>query len=115
MASVILFFGFSVSGILAIATMAAINGAAHSVNHLESRVPNRFVRFHRVSTVSGLLNSCTYVGSALSTYGFALLSERFGWKATILSWVALSVLGLIITFISMKPYKHFLKEEENLR
>lgn len=114
-ASVILFFGFSVSGILAIATMAAINGAAHSVNHLESRVPNRFVRFHRVSTVSGLLNSCTYVGSALSTYGFALLSERFGWKATILSWVALSVLGLIITFISMKPYKHFLKEEENLR
>ena len=46
-----------------------------------------------VSTLSGALNFMTYVGSAASTYGFALLSENFGWGGTVASWLAITVLG----------------------
>ena len=38
------------------------------------------------------------MGSALSTYLFAVISEQHGWNATVLSWVAVSGAGLLLTF-----------------
>ena len=35
----------------------------------------------------------TYVGSAASAYGFALLSDKFGWNGTITSWIVIALLG----------------------
>jgi hypothetical protein len=43
--------------------------------------------------------SATYVGSALSTWLFAALSERFGWPVTILSWGAAALCGLLLTLL----------------
>ena len=43
--------------------------------------------------VSGVLNACTYIGSALSTYVFALAAQRFGWRVTVLCWAGVCVLG----------------------
>lgn len=111
-ATLLLFFGYSSSGVFAIAMMAIINGAAHGINHLISRIPKRFARFHRVSTVAGLINACTYIGSALSTYGFALLSDHFGWRITIISWAILSAIGLLATALSLKKYSRFIKAQE---
>ncbi len=40
-----------------------------------------------VGLISGLLNSCTYIGSALSTYVIAVITDHFGWSATLLIWL----------------------------
>jgi OPA family glycerol-3-phosphate transporter-like MFS transporter len=71
--------------------MALTVAGMHGVNlMLISIVPRRFVVFGKVSTYSGILNASTYVGAALSTYGFAALAEIFDWNFTILTWVAMN-------------------------
>ena len=37
----------------------------------------------------------TYLGSAASAYGFALLSDSFGWNGTIISWIIIALLGTV--------------------
>lgn len=77
--------------------MAMLVGCMHGVNFmLISMAPRQFRRFGRVSLVSGTLNSCTYVGSALSTYGIALLSESMGWQGTSLIWAAIAAVGAVV-------------------
>jgi OPA family glycerol-3-phosphate transporter-like MFS transporter len=90
--------------------MSLIIGCMHGVNlMLITIVPKRFVKYGIVSTMSGVLNACTYVGAAVSTYGFAALSEVKGWDFTILMWFAISAVGMAITlgasFIWRKYYK----------
>jgi OPA family glycerol-3-phosphate transporter-like MFS transporter len=77
--------------------MALIVGAMHGINlMLITVVPKRFVKTGKVSTYSGLLNACTYIGAALSSYGFAAIAESFGWNTTILTWIFVSLAGLAV-------------------
>ncbi|MBQ9843030.1 MAG: MFS transporter [Oscillospiraceae bacterium] len=71
---------------------AMLTGAMHGTNSvLIMLMPSHFRNTGHVSTISGTLNACVYIGSALSTYGFAALSESAGWGGTILLWLGLSV------------------------
>ena len=72
-------------------------------------VPKRFLKSGKVSTYSGLLNACTYIGASVSNYGFAVLAESYGWSFTILSWVAISVCGLAICFAAVPLWRRFTK------
>lgn len=71
---------------------AMLTGAMHGTNSvLIMLMPSHFRNTGHVSTISGTLNACVYIGSALSTYGFAALSESAGWGGTILLWLVLSI------------------------
>ena len=71
---------------------AMLTGAMHGTNSvLIMLMPSHFRNTGHVSTISGTLNACVYIGSALSTYGFAALSESAGWGGTILLWLGLSI------------------------
>ena len=61
-------------------------------------------KFGKVSTISGILNSCTYVGSAASTYGIALISEKAGWNFTLLIWFIIALTGTVICFVAARPW-----------
>lgn len=88
------------------ASMAVLTGCMHGVNlMLISMVPPYFKSTGNVSSVSGLLNSCTYVGSAISTYGIALLSERFGWGVTSMVWLAIALAGTGLCFAAVPGWK----------
>ena len=97
------------STVASVAFSAVLTGCMHGVNLLLIQiVPAFFQRWGCVSTASGVLNSCTYVGSAASTYGIALLTETFGWGVTLYSWVAIALLGTLICFLCVKAWKkHF--------
>ena len=93
--------------------MALTVAAMHGVNlMLISIVPRRFVPFGKVSTYSGILNASTYVGAALSTYGFAALAEAFDWNFTILTWVAISLIGAILCFFAARIWQRHLDEHQ---
>lgn len=80
---------------------ALLTGAMHGVNlMLICMIPPFFKNTGKVSTVSGVLNACTYIGSAISTYGVALLSERYGWGFTLLSWLAIACAGTVLSLIA---------------
>ena len=93
--------------------MALTVAAMHGVNlMLIAIVPRRFVVFGKVSTYSGILNASTYVGAAISTYGFAALAEAFDWKFTILTWVAISFAGALLCFFAARIWQRHLDEHQ---
>lgn len=91
------FLLYVLSGKSAIASVflsAVLTGCMHGVNMLlVCMLPAYFKRHGKVSTAAGVLNSFTYIGSALSTYGFASLSENLGWSFTIVMWIGVAALG----------------------
>jgi len=89
--------------------MGIVIGCMHGVNFmLISIAPKRFVKYGKVSTMSGVLNSCTYIGAAASTYGFAVIAENFGWQATTLSWVFVALFGGIVCIAASKFWKKYI-------
>lgn len=96
------------SAALSVLMSALLIGSMHSVNlMLICMIPNYFKSTGKVSTVSGILNCCTYIGSAASTYGIAILSEGLGWSFTIFSWLVIAALGTLICFLCRKPWDKF--------
>ena len=72
--------------------------------------PKRFKRSGKVSTYSGIMNACTYVGAAISTYGFAALATALGWGVTIIVWVGVALLGALLCFIAYPKWKKMRNE-----
>lgn len=102
---------FSASVVISMLLMALIVAFMHGVNlMLITIVPKRFLKSGKVATYSGLFNAFTYIGAAASTYGFAALSEKFGWNFTILTWILVSLGGAIVCIIAAPIWKKFRSE-----
>lgn len=71
-------------------------------------IPIKFTRFGRSATVSGVLDSMFYIGSALATWLFAFIADRGGWEATIISWVVISAASLVVIILQKQfgPPEH---------
>ncbi len=107
-ASLLLYLLFDFGIALTVVLMMLINGCMHGINlMLITHVPKRFKKHGNISTISGLINSCTYIGAAISTYGIALLSETIGWKGTIGVWFILAALGTVCCLVAAAPWKRF--------
>lgn len=79
---------------------ALLIGSMHGVNLMVAcMVPPYFQKSGNVSLISGLLNACTYIGSAISTYGIAFISTHIGWNNTILIWLLISFTGGLLCFL----------------
>jgi len=88
--------------------MALIVGCMYGINlMLITVVPKRFVKSGRVSTISGVLNAFTYVGSSVSTYAFAAFAESRGWSFTIFTWFIISILGALAAGGAYPLWKRF--------
>ncbi len=95
---------------LTILTLALFVGCMHAVNMIcTCFVPEHFKSFGNVSFVSGLTNFGVYIGSASATYGFALIAEKTGWTGTVISWIALSVSGVLLCIACCIPWKKLLE------
>lgn len=93
---------------------AVLTGCMHGVNlMLICMIPPFFRKYEAVSTVSGIVNSCTYIGSAISTYGIAVLSKNIGWHYTILVWFLIALFGTVICFLCVRPWKSNFEEYAN--
>ncbi len=93
-----LFAGSSV--IVSMLLIALANGAINGVNTLQTcYIPALFGASKNLSFIAGLLNAGTYIGSAVSIYLFAVISERFGWGATVIGWVITAAAGIGLTIL----------------
>lgn len=103
----LLYFATGENALFSVLFSALLTGCMHGVNlMLISMIPPFFKRYGITGTASGVLNSCTYVGSAISTYGIAVLSQAAGWKNTVLIWLAIAVLGTAVCLACIKPWKN---------
>lgn len=90
--------------------IAVLTGCMHGINLMLICIVPRFYRdTGKVSFVSGLLNASAYAGSAISTYGVALLTEQAGWNVTILVWGAIALLGAVLCIGSIPGWNRKMK------
>ena len=101
-----LYFACQTSAAGSVFLSAMLTGSMHGVNLLLiCMLPKCFERYGNISTVSGVLNACTYIGSAVSTYGIAALSEVIGWKQTIFLWFWVTLAGIVVCLLCARPWK----------
>lgn len=101
---------------LSVFLSALATGCMYGVNLiLVSMVPPYFKGCGKVSTVSGMLNSCTYVGSAISGYGIAWVAGQWGWMVVIWLWAAAAAVGTLFCFGSIRRWRQFSGGQESGR
>ena len=109
-ATIPLGLGLKIPALLSIFLAALISGCMHGVNHMVvSIIPKRFHKYGLMSTFSGILNSFTYVGAALSTYVFASASDHFGWGVVKLLWLVMGLSGATICLLKLPRWNKFIK------
>ena len=100
---------FTSSVVVSMLLMAVIVGCMHGVNlMLIAIVPKSFAKYGKVSTMSGVLNSCTYIGAAAATSGFAALAEATNsWTPTLFVWILICLVGTLACVIAAPLWKKF--------
>lgn len=92
--------------IIALPILAAVSGFVHGINSLQTCcIQNYFKDVGNIAFITGLLNCGTYIGSSFSTYLFAVISEKSGWNMTLVSWIAFSVAGVLLTSLCIRFYR----------
>lgn len=110
-ASALLTVSGNSSAVLSVVLSAIVTGCMHGVNLiLICMIPAYFEKYEKVSLISGFLNSCTYIGAAISTYGMAVVSDKFGWNATIVMWAVVALGGAIVCILGSKKWREFKKQ-----
>ncbi len=99
------------SAAVSVALTALLTGCMHGANMmLISMLPPFFQKKGNISFVSGLLNSFVYIGSAISTFGIAVLSEHSGWGNVTFLWFLIAGLGTALCILLLPSWKKFLRE-----
>ena len=90
---------------LAVFLSALLTGCMHGVNlMLTCMIPPYFMKHSKVAFITGLLNSCTYVGSAAAIYMNAWISEKYSWNAAIGCWAIVAAAGAALCLACAKPW-----------
>lgn len=94
---------------LGLPVLAVLSASMHGANMLLiAELPGRFAASGRVGTLSGILNAFTYVGAALSIYGFAALHERFaGWRPVFGLWIGVLSLSIVLLLLTLHRWRSY--------
>mgnify|MGYP002625441127 CR=1 FL=1 len=106
----VLFFVYAHNEYVTLGVSALIVGMMHAINFfLICVVPAKFEKYGIVSTMSGIINSLTYVGASAGVYLFGKIAdnEALGWNTVLLSWVVIAAVGTAACFLAVRPWKKF--------
>ena len=104
--AILLIFTSGNSAVGSVIGAAVLTGSMHGANlMLITMLPPYFQRYGKVSTASGLLNCCTYIGSALSTYVVALFADIYGWGFNLITWLFIALSGAVLSFVCSKTFR----------
>lgn len=102
----VLVFAGTSNPALSTAMLMVASAATQAVNFMYTSIAvAKFERFGKTSFITGAMNSSVYIGSAISTYGIAAITTRFGWSGTMITWFGCALVGLIVCIFSIKPFK----------
>lgn len=102
------------SSVASLISISLFSACMHAMNMLLiSCLPSRFARHGRAATASGICNAATYIGSAVASYGIALMAEKLGWETTVLSWLLIVLCGLVACLLALRPYSRFLHQKND--
>lgn len=101
-----LIFAVGHSAWMSVVLASVLTGCMHGVNTmLTCMVPGAMRNRKNISTVSGVLNAFTYVGSSFSQYGIAALSQGAGWQLTCVIWALIAFIGTALSVLCIRPWR----------
>lgn len=84
-------------------------GCIHSANVcLTCYLPARYESTGRVSTVAGLVNAFTYVGSTVATTALPYMFGRFSWNVALLCCAAVGAACVLCAALMMRPWTRYI-------
>ena len=105
----------SVATVLYITFISLLTGCMHGINlMLITVVPKRFLKSGMVSTFSGILNACTYIGSAVGVWLFAQISTGGSWEISMFAWIIISAVGSAACLAAVPLWKKFRSEYSDI-
>lgn len=103
-----LFLLYTKNQYVTVAVAAVIVGAMWAINFfLVCVVPTRFEKYGIVSTMSGIINSLTYVGTSLAVTGFPALTKDGDWGKCIFVWIFIAAFGAAVCIAGKRAWKRF--------
>lgn len=95
--------------VLLIAALIAVINASNW--YMISYLPMYFAKRNIVSTLVGAFDFSTYVGASMMSGALGSLLVRFGWIALPSCWMALTVLGLVLSLVGARVFPTVLPEK----
>lgn len=96
--------GYMVLTILLLAVSTTFMMAVNIL--LINLIPGYFAYIGRSAGISGILDASAYAGCAISSYGFGMVANAFGWSTTVLLWVLCAAAGSILCFIGARLWQN---------
>lgn len=97
--------------LLSVVCLLFMNAMANGINFIYTNLAvANFEPYGKTSFVTGAINSSVYIGSAISMYGIAYITEHFGWDATLYTWCGVGLLGLVTCIISISLFQKIKRE-----
>ena len=102
----LLFFFGRYSMIFAVIMLAFTTASMLGVNTMFlTFIPLNFSNVGRASSVTGFLDACSYMASALSGVTIGVVASSYGWNVIVLTWIGIAFLGGLVTFLGIKSWK----------
>jgi OPA family glycerol-3-phosphate transporter-like MFS transporter len=101
-----LFFFGRYSMIFAVIMLALTTASMLGVNTMFlTFIPLNFSNVGRASSVTGFLDACSYLASAVSGVTIGVISSSYGWNTTVLTWIGVAFMGALVSFFGIKSWK----------
>lgn len=105
-AVLLLYLAGSLSVLLAAFFVAVCTSSMLGANSmLLTFIPLSYSKVGRSSSVTGFFDACSYLASAGASPVIALVSEKYGWDITILSWCGVALAGALFAGVGIPLWK----------
>lgn len=102
----LLFFFGSVNIVLSAFLLALSTSSMLGANTMFlTFIPLQFGRQGRSSSMTGFLDACSYIASAVSSVIIGMTAVRYGWNVTVILWAAVAVVGGIVCIVGAPAWK----------
>ena len=111
-AAVIIFTGKISYWVIVVAMALLVLFMSSTQLYVLSYLPTRFNRWGKGATVSGMVNFSSSLGVVMANLLFIRIADGFGWTVTMIFWLALIILGTVLSLVSIPKWRKFIAEED---
>lgn len=95
--------------VVLLTTVTTMMYAAHQF--IDIIIPASFARYNSTGSISALSTGMGAFGSIVANIAYGFLADNFGWNATILSWVVMTIAAIIFCMCAVPFWKKFTQNE----
>lgn len=98
--------------VMTVLAFSVASAAMFGINTLFlALLPIRFLKKGMISSVAGVLDSASYLASAVASFGIGVLSEKYGWNMLVVVWMCVAAVGILALLLVYKKWHRYREAE----